>query len=101
MEIVRPDPPPGLDRQMEQRHVVVDDVAIGEQPPSPRPHHMEVLRLVRVDAETPGHRDAQHEAEHYQRPEDAWLGKPGRYGHRTGLPSDCGRRSTATLARWL
>ena len=44
---------------MEQRHVIVEDVAVLHQPARPSPHHVQVLRLVAVDAITKNGHDAQ------------------------------------------
>ena len=73
----------GALRSWNSVHVVVEHVAIRKQPARPRPHHVEVLRLVGVDAEAPRGHDAQHEADRHHRHDRIPSSR------RTGAVRDC------------
>ena len=78
--------------QVEERHVIVEDVAIRQQSVRPRPHHVEVLGLVGVDPKAPRHRDTQRESEHQERRQAHALEAPRRERHRGALRGSHTRR---------
>ena len=79
--------------QVEERHVIVEDVAIRQQSVRPRPHHVEVLGLVGVDPKAPRHQDTQRESEHQERRQAHALEAPSALLRRcdADLPPDYGR----------